>query len=170
MRQARLVRLRLSRSIMLAGAVVGMGACSGGEAAGGPWRLEALASEAGAGIPHQPTDRSDRCGFKLQRKPLRNCAGLKHDFTNSRGAVSVSCEHAVGCGTKRTDHEPAFRVCADQIRPWVMRKSVDHGDPSKIFGLADAAAQAALQDDIFMVRGPWPGGDRPYRFPYLAHC
>jgi len=35
------------------------------------------------------------------------------------------------------------------------------------FGEADASP---LEDDIFMVRGPWPKSDQPFRFPYLAHC
>jgi hypothetical protein len=32
------------------------------------------------------------------------------------------------------------------------------------------ANASPLEDDIFMVRGPWPGSDQPFRFPYLAHC
>jgi len=27
-----------------------------------------------------------------------------------------------------------------------------------------------LADDIFMVRGPWPGSPHPFRFPFMAHC
>jgi len=28
----------------------------------------------------------------------------------------------------------------------------------------------SLADDIFMVRGPWPGPPAPFRFPFMAHC